>query len=103
MTALVHHHHAVVHLSRIWQVILALHIFSVVVGFGIVIAYPLFMTVGARLDPTAMAWFHQMQQAVSRRLVSPALVLVVSSGLRSPPSSTRGERSTCSGESGRRS
>ncbi|HLI59852.1 MAG TPA: hypothetical protein VKV21_09335 [Solirubrobacteraceae bacterium] len=69
------------HLSRLWEVILALHIFSAVIGFGIVFAYPLFMTVGARLDATAMPWFHQMQQAVSRRLVSPALVLVVVFGV----------------------
>ncbi|HTU29902.1 MAG TPA: DUF2269 family protein [Solirubrobacteraceae bacterium] len=76
-----HHHHALLHLSRLWEVVLALHIASVVVGFGIVFAYPLFMTVGARLDPPSMAWFHQMQQAVSRRLVSPALVLVVIFGV----------------------
>lgn len=76
-----HHHHHAIHLSRLWEVVLALHIASVVVGFGIVFAYPLFMTVGARLDPPSMAWFHQMQQAVSRRLVSPALVLVVIFGV----------------------
>jgi hypothetical protein len=76
-----HHHNALAHLSRLWEVVLALHIASVVVGFGIVFAYPLFMTVGARLDPPSMAWFHQMQQAVSRRLVSPALVLVVIFGV----------------------
>jgi len=83
MTAVHHHHHghALAHLSRLWEVVLALHIASVVVGFGIVFAYPLFMTVGARLDPPSMAWFHQMQQAVSRRLVSPALVLVVIFGV----------------------
>jgi hypothetical protein len=76
-----HHHHALAHLSRLWELVLAAHIASVVVGFGIVFAYPLFMTVGARLDPPSMAWFHQMQQAVSRRLVSPALVLVVIFGV----------------------
>ncbi len=81
MTFVHHHHHALAHLSRLWEVVLALHIASVVVGFGIVFAYPLFMTVGARLDPPSMAWFHQMQQAVSRRLVSPALVLVVIFGV----------------------
>ena len=69
------------HLSRLWEVVLALHIISVVIGFGILFAYPLFMTVGARMDPSSMAWFHQMQQAVSRRLVSPALVLVVIFGV----------------------
>jgi hypothetical protein len=63
------------------QVILALHIISVVVAFGVVFTYPLFMSVGARLDPTAMPWFHHMQQAVSRRLVSPGLLLVVVFGV----------------------
>jgi hypothetical protein len=73
--------HGHVHLSRLWEVVLAAHIASVVVGFGIVFAYPLFMTVGTRLDALSMAWFHQMQQAVSRRLVSPALVLTVIFGV----------------------
>ena len=63
------------------HIILALHIMSVVVAFGVLFAYPLFMSVGARLDPSAMPWFHHMQQAVSRRLVSPGLLLVVVFGV----------------------
>jgi hypothetical protein len=76
-----HHHQALAHLSRGWEVVLAFHIIFVVIGFGIVFAYPVFMTVGARMDPPSMAWFHQMQQAVSRRLVAPSLVLVVIFGV----------------------
>lgn len=72
---------AFTHLSRLWEVVLALHIIFVVIGFGIVFAYPLFMTVGARMDPLSMPWFHQMQQAVSRRLVAPSLLLVVIFGV----------------------
>ena len=63
------------------QVILALHILAVVVAFGVLFSYPLFMVVGARLDPTAMPWFHRMQQVVSRRLVAPGLLLVVVFGV----------------------
>ena len=63
------------------EVILALHIISVVVAFGVLFAYPLFMVVGARLDPAAMPWFHQMQLGVSRRLIAPGLVLVVIFGV----------------------
>jgi hypothetical protein len=59
------------------QVILALHILCVVAAFGVVFAYPIFMTIGARLDPHAMPWFHRMQQAVSRWLIGPGLLLVV--------------------------
>jgi hypothetical protein len=63
------------------QVILALHILSVVAAFGVVFAYPIFMTIGAQLDPSAMPWFHRMQQAVSRWLIGPGLLLVVIFGV----------------------
>lgn len=63
------------------QVMLALHILAVVVSFGIVFAYPLFMIVGARLDPRAMPWFHRMQKTISRWLVNPGLLLVVIFGV----------------------
>ena len=63
------------------DVILALHVIAVVVAFGVLFAYPLFMLVGARLDARAMPWFHQMQVSVSRRLVAPGLLLVVVFGV----------------------
>ena len=59
------------------QVVLALHIIFVVIAFGVIFAYPLFLTVGARLEPSAMPWFFRMQQVVGRRLISPGLLLVV--------------------------
>jgi hypothetical protein len=64
-----------------WQVILALHIVAVVVAFGVSFAYPLFAVVGARLDRRAMPWFHRMQQVIGRRLVNPALGVVLLAGL----------------------
>ena len=63
------------------QVILALHILSVVAAFGVLFAYPIFLTIGANLDPGAMPWFHRMQQAVSRWLIGPGLLLVVIFGV----------------------
>ena len=59
------------------QVVLALHIIFVVIAFGVIFAYPLFLTVGARLEPSVMPWFFRMQQVVSRRLISPGLLLVI--------------------------
>ncbi len=59
------------------QVILALHILSAIIAFGVVFSYPVFMTIGARLDPHAMPWFHRMQQVISRWLVGPGLLAVV--------------------------
>ena len=63
------------------QVILALHIISVVIAFGVLFSYPLFMLVGARLDAGSMPAFHQLQQLVSRRLISPGLLFVVIFGV----------------------
>ena len=61
--------------------ILAVHILAVVIAFGVTFAYPLFGIVGARLDPSAMPWFHRMQQVVSRRLINPALLIVLLAGI----------------------
>jgi hypothetical protein len=63
------------------QVILALHIMSVVIAFGVLFAYPLFMLVGARLDPASMPAFHRVQQMVSRTIVSVGLLFVVIFGV----------------------
>jgi hypothetical protein len=63
------------------QVILALHILSVIAAFGVLFSYPIFITIGAQLDPGAMPWFHRMQQAVSRWLIGPGLLLVVIFGV----------------------
>jgi hypothetical protein len=63
------------------QVILALHILFVVVAFGVMFSYPLFMLIGPRLDPRAMPWFHRMQQVIGRYLINPGLLLVVIFGV----------------------
>ncbi len=64
-----------------WQVILALHILAVVVGFGVTFAYPVFFAVGSRMDPRAMPWFHRMQVQLGRRLINPGLLVVVLAGI----------------------
>jgi hypothetical protein len=66
---------------QFWQIVLGVHILAVVVGFGVVFAYPLFVLVGGRLDPRAMPWFHRMQQMVGRRLINPALAVVLIAGI----------------------
>jgi hypothetical protein len=64
-----------------WQVVLALHIVAVVVAFGVSFAYPLIATIGARMDPRAMPWFHRMQQTIGRRLINPGLGVVLLAGI----------------------
>jgi hypothetical protein len=63
-----------------FQLVLAVHILAVVLAFGVTFAYPLFGIVGARMDPRAMPWFHRMQQVVGRRLINPALLIVLLAG-----------------------
>jgi hypothetical protein len=64
-----------------WQVVLAIHIMAVVVGFGVIFAYPLFAVLGERMDPRAMPWFHRMQSVLSQRLISPGLGVVLIAGI----------------------
>lgn len=63
------------------QIVLAIHIAAVVVGFGVTFAYPLFYAVGTRLDPRAMPWFHRMQRVIGQRLISPSLLVIVVAGI----------------------
>jgi hypothetical protein len=63
------------------QIILAVHIAAVVVAFGATFAYPLFAAIGPRLDARSMPWFHRMQEEVGRRLISPALAVVLAAGI----------------------
>ena len=44
------------------QVILALHILAVVAAFGVLFAYPIFLTIGANLDPGAIAGLKSCSQ-----------------------------------------
>ncbi|HEY5045511.1 MAG TPA: hypothetical protein VII53_06610 [Solirubrobacteraceae bacterium] len=60
---------------------LAVHILAVVIGFGVTFAYPLFAIVGTRMDSRALPWFHRMQQVVGRRLINPALLIVLLAGV----------------------
>jgi len=64
-----------------FQLVLAVHILAVVLAFGVTFAYPLFGIVGAQMDPRAMPWFHGMQQVIGRRLINPALLIVLVAGI----------------------
>jgi hypothetical protein len=63
------------------DLVLAVHILAVVVGFGATFAYPIFFTAGARLDPRAMPWFFRMMQLLTRQLIYPGLLIVLVCGI----------------------
>ncbi len=63
------------------DLVLAVHILAVIIGFGVIFAYPFFFAVGARLDARSMPWFLRMMQILTRRLVYPGLLLVLVCGI----------------------
>ena len=63
------------------QVILAIHILAVVVGFGPVFAYPLLVVAARRADPAVLPWLFGTMQRIGRMLVNPGLLVVVLAGV----------------------
>ena len=65
----------------VYRVVLAVHIIAVVVAFGVMFAYPIFVSVGRRVDPRGLPVLHRAQQQILRMLVSPGLLIVVVAGV----------------------
>jgi hypothetical protein len=65
-----------------YNVILAVHIAAVMAAFGITFAYPVIFTVAQRIgDPRGLAWFHRVQIQLGKRVITPALAVVVIAGV----------------------
>ena len=63
------------------DLVLAVHILAVVVGFGVVFAYPILLAAAARLDPAVTPWLLRTRQRVGRYLVNPGLLVVLLAGI----------------------
>jgi uncharacterized membrane protein len=61
--------------------VLALHILAVVIGFGVVFAFPIMFAAVARRDPTATPGLLRARQQVGRYLVNPGLLVVLLAGI----------------------
>jgi hypothetical protein len=57
------------------------HITSVVVAFGALLAYPVFLTVNARAPLGLRATFHRAQIAFSKWVTGPAIVVILLAGV----------------------
>jgi uncharacterized membrane protein len=64
-----------------YQLVLAVHIMAVVATFGVLFAYPVFLSAGRRLDPRGLPLFHRAQRMIIQRLVNPGLLLVLIAGI----------------------
>ena len=54
-----------------YTVVLAAHIASVVIAFGVTFAYPLMYAVGLKREPRSMPGFHRIQDYVGKFVISP--------------------------------
>jgi hypothetical protein len=68
-------------LAAVYDFVLAAHIAAVVVGFGVVFAYPIMFAVAARQDPRSLPLMHRIEHTIERVLINPGLLLVVIAGV----------------------
>jgi uncharacterized membrane protein len=61
--------------------ILAVHILGVVIGFGVVFAYPVLFAVAARTDPSVTPWLLRARKQIGRYVVNPGLLVVLLAGI----------------------
>ena len=63
-----------------YNVVLAIHIMAVVIGFGVTFAYPVMFAVAARHDPRSLPILHRIEYTIERALINPALLVIVAAG-----------------------
>ena len=61
--------------------VLAAHIASIVIAFGVTFAYPVMYAVGLKKEPRAMPGFHRIQDSVGKFVISPFLALALLCGI----------------------
>jgi predicted integral membrane protein DUF2269 len=64
-----------------FEVVLAIHILAVVIGFGAIFAYPVLFAAARRADPAVLPWLFKTMQRIGRTLVNPGLLVVVLAGI----------------------
>ena len=66
---------------RVYDAVLWVHITAVVVAFGALFAYPIFLAANAQAPIGQRAHFHRMQIAFSRRITGPAIGVILLAGI----------------------
>lgn len=65
---------------QFYDVVLWVHITAVVVAFGALFAYPVFLGVNAQAPLGERATFHRLQIAFSKRVTGPAIAVILVAG-----------------------
>jgi hypothetical protein len=66
---------------RFYDVVLWLHITAVVIAFGALFAYPVFLLVNARAPIAERAHLHRLQIVFSKRVTGPAIGVILLAGI----------------------
>jgi uncharacterized membrane protein len=64
-----------------YDVILFVHVLAVVLAFGVVFAYPLLEAYIRRTSPGDLVVLHRAQVFLTRRLITPSMVVILAAGL----------------------
>ncbi len=65
----------------LYDVVLTIHILAVVIAFGVVFAYPLIDVQIKRAGPGDLPALHRLHLELGRKVISPAMVVVLLAGL----------------------
>lgn len=63
-----------------YDVVLAVHIMAVVIGFGVTFAYPVMFALAGRHDPRSLPILHRIEYTIERAIINPALLVIVAAG-----------------------
>ncbi len=64
-----------------YDVVLFVHVFAVVLAFGVVFTYPMLDGFLRRTNPGDLAALHRMQAFLTQRFITPAMVVILVAGL----------------------
>ena len=64
-----------------YDVVLTVHILGVVIAFGVVFAYPVIDAQVRRASPGDLAALHRLHVVLARRVITPAMTVVLLAGL----------------------
>jgi uncharacterized membrane protein len=64
-----------------YDVVVFVHVLAVVLAFGVVFTYPLLEAYVRRASPGDLVVLHRFQVVLTRRLITPAMVVVLAAGL----------------------
>ena len=67
--------------ARLYDVVLWVHITAVVIAFGALFAYPVFLAVVAKAPIAQRATFHHAQIAFSKRVTGPTIGVILLAGV----------------------